>query len=100
VQYSNLKPRVLDSSSRLPLELLNVSEEIPSEKGRIITSTMLENNFMGEELLRIQNCKRRISKLMYGKQGLMTFLHHIFGLLNEDQMKRVNYYFTLKDQVC
>lgn len=36
---------------------------------------------------------------MYGKQGLMTFLHHIFGLLDENQMKRVNYYFALRSEL-
>lgn len=29
----------------------------------------------------------------------MTFLHHLFGLLSADQMKRVNYYFALRGQV-
>ena len=39
-----------------------------------------------------------VTKLVYGKQGLVGFLNHLFGLLDEQQLKQVNYYYSLKDQ--
>lgn len=40
-----------------------------------------------------------VTKVVYGKFGLISFLYHIFGLLNESQLKQVNYYFSLKEQL-
>lgn len=34
---------------------------------------------------------------MYGRNGLITFMHHLFALFDEQAMKEnVNYYFAMK----
>jgi len=40
----------------------------------------------------------KIVKLVYGKDGLVMFLEHLFGLLDEPAIKQVNFYFALKRQ--
>jgi hypothetical protein len=59
----------------------------------------MNNSILESELLRIKASKCRVSRLMYGKQGLIAFLYHLFGLLSEKQMKRVTYYFAFKKQI-
>jgi hypothetical protein len=37
---------------------------------------------------------------MYGRNGLITFMHHLFALFDEQAMKEnVNYYFAIKQQI-
>ena len=37
---------------------------------------------------------------MYGRNGLITFMHHLFALFDEIEMKdNVNYYFALDKQI-
>ena len=50
-----------------------------------------------EQQKEIENNERKIIKLIYGETGLVAFLHHIFGLLDDYEMRSVNYYFALKD---
>lgn len=47
------------------------------------TTGAAQNLINLQEQKRIIECSKRISKLVYGKNGLITFLHHMFGLLNE-----------------
>jgi hypothetical protein len=37
-----------------------------------------------EEFRRVRMCTKRISRLMYGKEGLVTFMHHLLALLEEE----------------
>ena len=55
--------------------------------------------FEVQEQNRVQNCSRRISKLMYGKNGMLAFLHQLFGLLHQKQKHHMTYYFAMRNQL-
>lgn len=45
-------------------------------------------------------CTKRISRLMYGKEGLVTFMHHLLALLDEETRgDTLNYYTAMRDQL-
>jgi hypothetical protein len=45
-------------------------------------------------------CDKKISRLMYGRNGMISFMHHLFGMFEEYAMKEtVNYYFAMKQQI-
>jgi|LauGreDrversion4_2_1035121.scaffolds.fasta_scaffold149376_2 hypothetical protein len=37
-----------------------------------------------EEFRRVRMCTKRISRLMYGKTGLVNFMHHLLALLDAE----------------
>ncbi|CDW84178.1 UNKNOWN [Stylonychia lemnae] len=80
---------------QLPLDLINSQEEIQS----FIHFSNSHDSAIERDLQRLLSSQQRISRLMYGKQGLINFMHHLFGLLNVTQLKRVNYYFAISNQL-
>jgi len=53
-----------------------------------------------EEFRRVRMCTKRISRLMYGKEGLVTFMHHLLALLEEEtRWDTLNYYSAMRDQL-
>lgn len=43
-------------------------------------------------------CTKRISRLMYGKSGLVTFMHHLLALLDEElRTDTLNYYWAIRE---
>ena len=108
---NNLSPRRVQEAQRnlnALMQQANPPLQLPLDAGGQEDVTLsfvaqphsqLNNSILESELRRIQASKRRVSRLMYGKQGLIAFLYHLFGLLSEKQMKRVTYYFALKGQL-
>lgn len=47
----------------------------------------------------ISNSYNKIAKLTYGKNGLVTFLDHLFLNFSEGDKSKFNYYFALKNQI-
>ena len=47
----------------------------------------------------IEESYSSISKLAYGKNGLVNFLNRIFFTTNEEDRKQFNYYFALKEHL-
>lgn len=47
----------------------------------------------------ISSSYNKITKLTYGKNGLITFLDHLFFNINEGDKQKFNYYFALKNQI-
>ena len=41
----------------------------------------------------------KIAKLTYGKNGLVTFLDHLFLDISDDNKSKFNFYFALKIQI-
>lgn len=53
-----------------------------------------------EEYRRVRMCTKRISRLMYGKSGLVNFMHHLLALLDEEiRGDTLNYYWAIRDQI-
>jgi len=53
-----------------------------------------------EEFRRVRMCTKRISRLMYGRQGLVNFMHHLLALLDEDaRADTLSYYSAMRDQL-
>jgi hypothetical protein len=53
-----------------------------------------------EEFRRVRMCTKRISRLMYGRTGLVTFMHHLLALLDEDaRADTLNFYSAMMDQL-
>lgn len=52
-----------------------------------------------QEEKRVRYCHLKISKLMYGRDGLIAFMYNIFGFFEPNEMCQVNYYFAIKDQI-
>ena len=84
---------------QLPMDLGAVSQDDINLTSSFLPHSQLNNSIIESEMRRIQANKFRISRLMYGKQGLISFMYHLFGLLSEKQMKRVTYYFAFKGQI-
>ena len=53
-----------------------------------------------QEYKRVRHCHKKISRLMYGKNGLIAFMCNLFAFIEEREMQQVvNYYFAIKEQV-
>jgi hypothetical protein len=50
-----------------------------------------------KELEAISTNYNKIAKLTYGKNGLITFLDHLFFNISELDKSKFNYYFALKN---
>ncbi len=51
------------------------------------------------EIDAISNSFNKITKLTYGKNGLVTFLDHLFLNFSDGDKTKFNYYFALKNQI-
>ncbi len=51
------------------------------------------------EIDAISNSFNKIAKLTYGKNGLVTFLDHLFLNFSDGDKTKFNYYFALKNQI-
>jgi len=95
----NLTNCINVAGMQLPMDLGTVSQDDINLTSSFLPHSQLNNSIIESEMRRIQANKFRISRLMYGKQGLISFMYHLFGLLSEKQMKRVTYYFAFKGQI-
>lgn len=48
----------------------------------------------------IEDSYSSITRLAYGKNGLVNFLNQIFFTIGEEDRKQFNYYFALKEHLC
>lgn len=58
------------------------------------------NFFYDQEYRRVRMCTKKISRLMYGRNGLIKFMRQIFAFFDEDDLAQtINYYFAMREQV-
>ena len=55
---------------------------------------------IADEYRRVRFCHKKISKLVYGNNGLIQFLYSLFAFFGEkERAKSINFHFALKEQV-
>jgi len=62
-------------------------------------ATEVVSNDKKRETEAISSSYNKIAKLTYGKNGLVTFLDHLFLNFSDGDKAKFNYYFALKNQI-
>ena len=62
-------------------------------------ATEVVSNEKKRETEAISSSYNKIAKLTYGKNGLVTFLDHLFLNLSDGDKAKFSYYFALKNQI-
>ena len=59
------------------------------------SSTDNKDKDSDEEIYPDEDNPQKIVRMAYGKAGLINFVGHLFGLLDEGAIKQVNFFFAL-----